>query len=103
MRSTAENNIVDYLFTDISLSPGQNISNQTLRGKRFGENVTFTVGFNLTCIFNFYGDNCSIFCSPSNNIEDGHYTCDGAGNKVCISGFEGGDCNKHMHTHTQTH
>lgn len=92
VRATADNKLVDYIHADISLSPGENISNLILHGEHFGENVTFSASFNLLCTFNFYGDNCSVECKPANNSKDGHYTCDSHGNKICFEGYKNENC-----------
>lgn len=92
VRATADDNVVDYMYTDISLSPGEIISNHTLHGEYFGENVTFVVSFNLNCTFNFYGENCSIYCKPANSSKDGRYTCDSEGNKICYEGYKNENC-----------
>lgn len=92
VRATANLHIVDYLFDNISLSPGQVITNYTFYGKYFGANMTFIASFNLSCTFNFYGDNCSKLCKPSNSTEEGFYTCNSAGNRVCNERFTGNNC-----------
>ena len=54
--------------------------------------MTFTASFSLNCTFNFYGDDCSKECKPAYSIEEGFYTCDGDGNKVCYENFAGDNC-----------
>lgn len=92
VRVTSDDHVVDYLYTDISLSPGENITNSTLHGIYFGENVTFLVSFNLTCTFNYYGEQCSTYCKPANDSKNGHYTCDSEGNQICFEGYKNEDC-----------
>lgn len=63
-----------------------------LIGNYFGENVTFITNFSLACTFNFYGENCSILCIPGNNTEDGFYTCNNDGGRICNDHFNGSGC-----------
>lgn len=92
VRATADENVVDYMYTNISLSSGEIIYNHTLHGQYFGEDVTFVVSLNLTCIFNYYGENCSIYCKPTNDSKEGYYTCDSEGNKICFEGYKNENC-----------
>ena len=93
VRSMSDGQIVDYLSTDVYLKPGENLTDQTLTGHHFGNNITFTISFFLACTFNFYGENCSTFCRPSGSKEEGFYSCDSEGVKICEDHFNGSDCN----------
>ena len=93
VRSTVASHIVDYLYTDISLSPGENVANHTLHGKYLGENITFTASFFLECIFNTYGENCNKTCGPANKTRNIFFTCDHDGNVVCFDDYYGDECN----------
>ncbi|KAK3090337.1 hypothetical protein FSP39_011029 [Pinctada imbricata] len=52
------------------------------------------MGVAVHCLNNYYTDNCSKFCLPSNDC-DGHYSCDNAtGDKLCMRGWEGVNCSQ---------
>ena len=40
-----------------------------------------------------YGDDCSVFCEPSDNDAAGHFTCGSTGEKVCLPGYQSPDSN----------
>lgn len=45
----------------------------------------------VQCADHYYNATCTKFCRPRNDIF-GHYTCDENGDKVCIQGWKGSDC-----------
>nr|CAB3257643.1 jagged protein [Phallusia mammillata] len=47
----------------------------------------------VRCNKHHYGFNCTKFCEPQANYF-GHYTCDRNGNKKCMDGWMGENCNK---------
>lgn len=47
----------------------------------------------VQCSENYYNTTCTTFCRPRDD-RFGHYTCDGSGNKVCMSGWTGGNCDQ---------
>ena len=50
--------------------------------------VDLGVSYELRCALNFYGEDCSKFCSPQDSDFQGHYVCDEEGDKVCLQGYE---------------
>ncbi|XP_021369963.1 neurogenic locus Notch protein-like [Mizuhopecten yessoensis] len=44
-----------------------------------------------TCPQHYFGAQCDIYCSPSDNTT-GHYTCGPDGEKICFLGYEGDNC-----------
>ncbi|XP_039254307.2 protein jagged-1b-like [Styela clava] len=46
----------------------------------------------VRCEEHYYGFNCTKFCRPRNGFF-GHFTCDHAGNKKCLDGWMGKECN----------
>lgn len=45
------------------------------------------------CSLNYYGDGCTTFCRARDD-QFGHYNCSSTGQKVCLDGWEGSDCDK---------
>lgn len=45
------------------------------------------LGFQLNCTEGYFGPACTKVCYAQDD-EEGHYTCDGQGNIVCMSGFQ---------------
>lgn len=46
----------------------------------------------VSCDEHYYGFGCNKFCRPRDEFF-GHYTCDYNGNKTCLEGWSGPDCN----------
>lgn len=53
----------------------------------------FEYQIRVTCDEHYYGFGCNKFCRPRDDFF-GHYTCDQNGNKTCLEGWMGVDCNK---------
>lgn len=47
----------------------------------------------VQCADNYYNTTCTTFCRPRND-QFGHYTCGKQGNKVCMPGWQGANCEK---------
>lgn len=47
----------------------------------------------VQCADNYYNTTCTTFCRPRND-QFGHYTCGEQGNKVCLPGWQGANCEK---------
>lgn len=47
----------------------------------------------VQCTENYYNTTCTTFCRPRND-QFGHYTCGDKGNKVCLAGWQGANCEK---------
>ena len=47
----------------------------------------------VMCDEHYYNTTCSKFCRPHDD-RLGHYTCNGNGDKVCMEGWLGPDCDK---------
>ena len=54
--------------------------------------VMVNLSYRLSCIENYYGGDCSVFCEARDD-DSGHYTCDAQGNIVCNDGYQGTDTN----------
>uniref|UniRef100_A0A8C9TVS4 Delta-like protein n=1 Tax=Scleropages formosus TaxID=113540 RepID=A0A8C9TVS4_SCLFO len=63
---------------------------QTL--KYNGPVAQFEFQIRVTCDEHYYGFGCNKFCRPRDEFF-GHYTCDHNGNKTCLEGWTGPDCN----------
>ena len=56
-----------------------------------GRNAHLAYRVRVQCADHYYNATCTKFCRPRNDIF-GHYTCDENGDKVCIQGWKGADC-----------
>lgn len=56
-----------------------------------GQNAHLAYQVRVQCSDHYYNATCTKFCRPRNDIF-GHYTCDENGDKVCIQGWKGADC-----------
>uniref|UniRef100_A0A671QS72 Delta-like protein n=1 Tax=Sinocyclocheilus anshuiensis TaxID=1608454 RepID=A0A671QS72_9TELE len=57
-----------------------------------GPIAQFEYQIRVTCDEHYYGFGCNKFCRPRDEFF-GHYTCDQNGNKTCLEGWTGPDCN----------
>lgn len=55
--------------------------------------VLFFDSVRVQCADNYYNTTCTTFCRPRND-QFGHYTCGEQGNKVCLPGWQGANCEK---------
>lgn len=55
----------------------------------------FEYQIRVTCDDHYYGFGCNKFCRPRDDFF-GHYACDQNGNKTCMEGWMGPECNKGM-------
>lgn len=56
-----------------------------------GRNAGLTYRIRVICAENYYNETCTTLCKPRDDIF-GHYTCDDSGNKICLSGYRGENC-----------
>lgn len=49
--------------------------------------------YRVMCNPDYYGPGCSILCKPRDD-HFGHYSCNDAGEKVCLSGWKGQYCDE---------
>lgn len=56
-----------------------------------GRNAHLAYRVRVQCADHYYNATCTKLCRPRNDIF-GHYTCDENGDKVCIQGWKGADC-----------
>uniref|UniRef100_A0A8C3AIP3 Delta-like protein n=1 Tax=Cyclopterus lumpus TaxID=8103 RepID=A0A8C3AIP3_CYCLU len=57
-----------------------------------GPVAQFEYQIRVSCDEHYYGFGCNKFCRPRDEFF-GHYTCDYNGNKTCLDGWSGPDCN----------
>uniref|UniRef100_A0AAX7UHG0 Delta-like protein n=1 Tax=Astatotilapia calliptera TaxID=8154 RepID=A0AAX7UHG0_ASTCA len=57
-----------------------------------GPVAQFEYQIRVSCDEHYYGFGCNKFCRPRDEFF-GHYTCDNNGNKTCLEGWSGPDCN----------
>ncbi|XP_055700061.1 protein serrate [Phlebotomus papatasi] len=58
-----------------------------------GKNANITYRVRVQCDPNYYNTTCTTFCRPRND-RFGHYTCGEKGDKVCLPGWQGVNCEK---------
>ncbi|XP_051176779.1 protein jagged-1-like [Leptopilina boulardi] len=56
-----------------------------------GKNANLAYQVRVQCADHYYNATCTKFCRPRNDIF-GHYMCDANGDKICIQGWKGSDC-----------
>uniref|UniRef100_A0A7N6AI00 Delta-like protein n=1 Tax=Anabas testudineus TaxID=64144 RepID=A0A7N6AI00_ANATE len=69
-----------------------NPSRQWQSLKHNGVVAQFHFQVRLSCDEHYYGFGCNKFCRPRDDFF-GHYECDHNGNKTCLEGWSGPDCN----------
>lgn len=56
-----------------------------------GLTAKITYRIRVQCEKNYYNSTCMKFCRPRDD-KFGHFICDAAGNKECIAGWKGANC-----------
>lgn len=51
------------------------------------------LSFSVTCTYDFFSENCDLFCPLARNDSLGRYGCDGNGSRVCLEGYRDPDTN----------
>ncbi len=77
--------LVTRFYIEISATAGLEFTST----QEYGEDSVGLLGasYRVSCTEDFYSPDCSVFCRVRDDAQD-HYTCDGQGNRVCLSGFE---------------
>lgn len=57
----------------------------------FGKNARITYRIRVICDEHYYNATCTVLCKPRDDIF-GHYTCGNRGQKVCMTGWTGENC-----------
>lgn len=81
------NNMIGHFPTKINLNIGQKWS----LGEHLGEQSELHFSYRVVCDEFYYGDDCSDFCR-SRDDPFGHFTCDDAGNRICLPEWKGDYC-----------
>ena len=87
MRAAVGQYVIEYFQFDFELGLNDPPLNGTVEGTFYGSNMTFAFVLTLTCLGNFYGPNCSVYCKPENSSK-GHYRCLDDGSKECLTGYK---------------
>lgn len=53
----------------------------------------------MSCVRNWFGPHCSLYCKAQDNEEQGHYKCGSDGKKVCLPWWHGSECRTHCVPH----
>ena len=56
--------------------------------------VTVKLSIRVQCLEDFYGDDCSTFCTLQDSDQNGHFACNSEdGSRLCLQGFQNPDNN----------
>ncbi|XP_051900350.1 delta-like protein C [Pristis pectinata] len=82
-------NLISRLATGRRLAIGEDWSQdvQTV------EQSELRYSYHVVCGEHYYGEGCSAYCRPRDDTF-GHYTCDEAGQRVCLAGWKGDYCSE---------
>ncbi|KAJ8285050.1 hypothetical protein COCON_G00039000 [Conger conger] len=86
--SSSVGKVIEKAFHSGMINPNRQW--QTL--KHNGPVAQFEFQIRVTCDEHYYGFGCNKFCRPRDEFF-GHYACDHNGNKTCLDGWAGPDCN----------
>ena len=83
---------LDDIFINRALDVGTKYTSIT---EYTGKNgiVKLRMQFRVKCQTNYYGENCTTFCSASDDDVNGRYTCNSDGSIRCREGFENANNN----------
>lgn len=95
--TSSSDDLVDTFTINASLQVGDQYTSPrtNISTNRYAR---ITLSFRVMCADNYYRQDCSTFCLSQDN-ETGHYTCDKEGNKVCLEGFSGSNCDRGQPMH----
>lgn len=86
--SGADGKLIEKAFHSGMINPSPHWQKLTHNGPV----AQFEYQIRVTCDEHYYGFGCNKFCRPRDEFF-GHYTCDYNGNKTCLEGWSGPDCN----------
>lgn len=84
-----QNNLISRLATRRRLDIGEDWSQDV----HFEEQSELRYSYHVVCDEHYHGDSCSDYCRPRDD-PFGHYTCDAAGARMCLSGWKGEYCSE---------
>ena len=64
-----------------------------------GPTASLIYRIRVVCDIHYYNTTCTKFCRPRNDTF-GHYKCDSHGDKVCMDGWMGSECDKGLYSHS---
>ncbi len=79
------NDLVTVFNVNLATTPGSNFTDTgTLAGT--GIDTSLQLKYRVLCLEDYFGPSCTKLCQE-NDSDEGHYTCDGNGNFVCMEGY----------------
>ena len=88
--SLSSNDHVDDIYVTITLTPSSSFTSRRAYTGIYG-NSRIVLSFRVQCMSNYYGSDCATYCVPRDDSE-GHYSCRLNGQKICLNGYEGMNC-----------
>ncbi|XP_071782406.1 delta-like protein C [Centroberyx gerrardi] len=82
-----QNNLISRLATRRRLTVGEDWSQDV----HFGDQSELRYSYHVVCDEHYHGEACSAYCRPRDDTF-GHYTCDDAGERLCLPGWKGDYC-----------
>ncbi len=55
--------------------------------------ATAELSLGVACTYDFFGEECDLFCPLARNDSLGRYGCDGNGSRVCLEGYSDTETN----------
>ncbi|XP_025103918.1 protein jagged-1b-like [Pomacea canaliculata] len=83
-----EGNLIDRTAHSGIILPGQDWHTIT----HTGATASITFRIRVVCDRHYYNTTCTKLCRPGNDDVLGHFTCDAHGDKVCLDGWMGKEC-----------
>ncbi len=81
------NSMIGHFSTNINSTIGKKWS----LGEHLGEQSELRFSYHVVCDEFYYGEDCSDFCR-SRDDPFGHFSCDDAGNRICLPRWKGDYC-----------
>ena len=86
--SETNNSLIQKIYINKETSVNNEAFTSITKYEGEGSGGTITAGFQVTCMPNHFGTDCSTFCK---NVTGDKFTCDENGSRVCLTGWTNPD------------